>query len=863
MTHPPLLLYFVVLLSPTFAQAEQCYPPELDNGVVESNGGDFFLTAVFQCDDGYTLSGPSLLKCRNGIWSGVTPVCSVSGCDPNKLPTFVNGRRLKVKGTRNSVFKYKCNRGYRLLGPKNVYCTVDGWKIDQLPVCARPGCDESSLLGGGTPHGHQRSMFQGAVVRFYCESGAMMSGNSAVYCDGYSWNGTKPECLVPPTPPVLSLEVGGVETASPVAAVGQNLRLVCTAMGGNPAPDLSFLLNGEHVEGDKIGDDAVYTITVEDTHNFLDMSCIAQNRLSSIPVASNHQRLRVRFGPSSTYIHGPEMLMPGTDADYSCTSAESDPAADISVHVTDQDGNIIDVELTKLPKMKGSAGFASALQFKFPVLPHYKSVFMKCDADNGVGQAMSQHVVNSMYPPSDIDISQSGTTEDQEDILRCVTDQSNPAPTITWLVETADKTDNIPEELTTVETINEGTGWRKISTMLLLTNKNERIRVYCMATMEGLGFTKMSDVLEILPTEYPESVSVTGPSTVLESKGSVFHCLADMTYPAPSLKWTLDDSQDLTEEAEQTNNQETDRMISSHSVLNMKTSLPVGEHVIKCHVGGTDIHDTAKFVVEDLSIQLSGLTEGSEVIEESPLDLSCTVAAVPGLRSIQWWVDGKQKYAEDMTGDDKGNMVSYIRWRPDFGDTRIECRAELEGKTVSHGVSLVVVEDPDYGYGEDVWLAILDEEEQMEQEGESSQMGGKDGVSESKEESIEDLAQADEEDYTYEDENYDYVGTEVVYKKDKSRSPMISHNSNEIKEAADVQLNKKPDIVIDATKQDTTFAASEPESAVLSHKSDSTKPISADLLSPKSIYSASIRIWPSNIFVYLSAISCLWRLISY
>jgi len=350
-----------------------------------------------------------------------------------------------------------------------------------------------------------------------------------------------------------------------------------------------------------------------------------------------------------------------------------------------------------------------------------------------------------------------------------------------------------------------------------------------------------------------------------------------MTYPAPSLKWTLDDSQDLTEEAEQTNNQETDRMISSHSVLNMKTSLPVGEHVIKCHVEGTDIQDTAKFLVEDLSIQLSGLTEGSEVTEESPLDLSCTVAAVPGLRSLQWWVDGKQKYAEDMTGDDKGNMVSYIRWRPDFGDTRIECRAELEGKNVSHGVSFVVVEDPDYGYGEDFWLAILDEEEQKEKEEESSQMGGKEGVSEnssehydieSKEESSGDLAQEDEEDYTYEDENYDYVGTEGGDKEDKykdneSRSPMILQNSNEIKEATDVHPNKKPDIAIDATKQDTTFAASEPESAVLSHKSDSTKPISADLLSPKSMYSASIRIWPSNIFVYLSAISCLWRLISY
>ena len=108
--------------------------------------------------------------------------------------------------------------------------------------------------------------------------------------------------------------------------------------------------------------------------------------------------------------------------------------------------------------------------------------------------------IHTADPPSNIDITQSDTTDDQEDMLRCVTDQSNPAPTITWVVETADKTDNIPEDLTTVETINEGTGWRKISTLLLGPNKNEMMKVHCIATIESLGFTKMSEILEIHPT---------------------------------------------------------------------------------------------------------------------------------------------------------------------------------------------------------------------------------------------------------------------------------------------------------------------------------------------------------------------------
>ena len=174
----------------------------------------------------------------------------------------------------------------------------------------------STLLGDGVPHGRYRSMFQGAAYRFHCESGSMMVGSSAVYCDGYSWNGTKPECLgkcfvfkmissnfhadtVPPTTPLLAVEVDGAEVMKPVATVGQRVKLVCKAQGGNPFPELSFMLNGKRVEADNKemiyqGYDAVHTFVVEDHHAGLDMSCIAENRMTSIPVGSSHQTLIVK-----------------------------------------------------------------------------------------------------------------------------------------------------------------------------------------------------------------------------------------------------------------------------------------------------------------------------------------------------------------------------------------------------------------------------------------------------------------------------------------------------------------------------------------------------------------------------------------
>ena len=157
-------------------------------------------------------------------------------------------------------------------------------------------------------------MFQGAVYRFSCESGSMMEGNSAVYCAGYSWNGTKPECFgmsqyyedilfsisIFLQCPELYIGLGGVESSEPLASVGQQLKLVCKAQGGNSFPALAFMVNGEQVEADNKemleygGFNAVHTFAAEDHHTIMKMSCIAENRMSSIPVASNHQTLSVK-----------------------------------------------------------------------------------------------------------------------------------------------------------------------------------------------------------------------------------------------------------------------------------------------------------------------------------------------------------------------------------------------------------------------------------------------------------------------------------------------------------------------------------------------------------------------------------------
>ena len=91
----------------SLAESGQCHPPQLDNGVVEAEEGDAgnFFKGEFRCNPGFTLSGPTMLKCRNGVWSGTKLVCSVSGCDPKNLPNFVNWKEAKGQGNPGQCFQ--------------------------------------------------------------------------------------------------------------------------------------------------------------------------------------------------------------------------------------------------------------------------------------------------------------------------------------------------------------------------------------------------------------------------------------------------------------------------------------------------------------------------------------------------------------------------------------------------------------------------------------------------------------------------------------------------------------------------------------------------------------------------------------
>ena len=101
----------------------------------EASADGRLFNGLFRCDPGFTLSGASQVKCRDGFWSAKIPLCIgntlsshypsylltistisisttsfyiyllVTTCDPNQLPTISNGKRVQVKGSRAGMYR--------------------------------------------------------------------------------------------------------------------------------------------------------------------------------------------------------------------------------------------------------------------------------------------------------------------------------------------------------------------------------------------------------------------------------------------------------------------------------------------------------------------------------------------------------------------------------------------------------------------------------------------------------------------------------------------------------------------------------------------------------------------------------------
>ncbi|XP_076814750.1 IgGFc-binding protein-like [Clavelina lepadiformis] len=175
-------------------------PPAISNGIFtplvftpQSVG----TTISYECNDGYRFSSTSsdTIVCEEGgIWSDSPPTCIAQRC-PRILSPIQGGATYTNGFAVGSVARYRCNRGYRVVGSNPIRCGANLRWSDIPPTCVERRCD---LL---TAPAQARVTYTngnevGSQARFTCVSGYRIEGTSRLVCQSsLSWSSTPPVCI--------------------------------------------------------------------------------------------------------------------------------------------------------------------------------------------------------------------------------------------------------------------------------------------------------------------------------------------------------------------------------------------------------------------------------------------------------------------------------------------------------------------------------------------------------------------------------------------------------------------------------------------------------------------------------------------
>lgn len=146
----------------------------------------------FGCEFGYELMGSEDRKCQpNGSWTGQQPVCTIVDCGLPPQP--VNGWSIGNQTKFRSVIKFKCNKGYNLVGSETRICTSDKKWGGREAKCEAVDCGQISAPVNGSITG-DKSTYP-SYVDIYCDQGFILRGSHRRKCQANGqWNGTDASC---------------------------------------------------------------------------------------------------------------------------------------------------------------------------------------------------------------------------------------------------------------------------------------------------------------------------------------------------------------------------------------------------------------------------------------------------------------------------------------------------------------------------------------------------------------------------------------------------------------------------------------------------------------------------------------------
>lgn len=200
----------------------------ISHGVANNESRLPFGTEVsFQCEPGFRMNGRASIRCdANETWSGLVPNCTQVFC---QKPFIENGNvHLGIKTPRfifGHSIRFSCHPGFQLVGESEMLCQPEGDWSAKFPRCIRLSCPEIPRIRNGTAFGDS-TLFE-AVVRYQCETGFDLIGNSSITCLADQMWSSVPSCQRVKCPTPLSIQNGDYMVNFAFFAYESTVRYAC------------------------------------------------------------------------------------------------------------------------------------------------------------------------------------------------------------------------------------------------------------------------------------------------------------------------------------------------------------------------------------------------------------------------------------------------------------------------------------------------------------------------------------------------------------------------------------------------------------------------------------------------------------
>ncbi|CAG9573041.1 unnamed protein product [Danaus chrysippus] len=316
---------------------------------------------------------------------------------------------------------------------------------------------------------------------------------------------------------------------------GQSLELVCRSRGGNPPAQLIWYKNGEQIRmayrtSGRMSEN-VLSFKADASDNKARYTCEAKNIMISNTLKAEID-LTVLFAPSHVTISGPSEARVGDPVPLSCSTAPSNPAADIKWLVLGKHHR----EASNRTVISPDGGWITTSNITVVVEPHRRSIVVVCHGINGqlTENVVATHTINVLYPPSAPMITGyiPGTTLSSGTVqkLSCISTGGNPLATLTWF-----KNDK------KIHSITKTTDKSVSAEISILTNVTDNQAQYrCEATNTATEIPLFETVT--LNVHFaPETVKVrASPAELTPGIEGTLYCDAASSNPPATLSWWRD-----------------------------------------------------------------------------------------------------------------------------------------------------------------------------------------------------------------------------------------------------------------------------------------------------------------------------------